>query len=307
MAPPNVFASIDIGTNSVLLLVAERDADGRFSPIQERAAITRLGKGVDATGVLAAENIARTAQVVGEFADEARKLGAEAVIAVATSAARDAKNGADFFAAVKARANIVPEIISGDEEARLSYLAAERDFGSGPKVVIDIGGGSTEFIYGEHGQVTFRHSFDVGSVRLTERHVKSDPPTAQERAAVSAALDAAFGTLPALPSGAEVVAIAGTATTVFTIQRAIDPYDASQVQGQFIGIHEVDACVETLWRYDLKTRVGIRGLQPKRADVIPAGALVLSRALHKLGAERVRISDRGVRWGLLHARFGATK
>jgi len=300
-----VFGAIDVGTNSVLLLVARREADGTFSPVRERAEITRLGKGVDATGQLSAENLARTAEVVGQFATEARALGAAKIACVATSAARDARNGAEFFAAVKAKAQLEPEIISGDEEAKLSYLAAERDFGSGPKVVLDIGGGSTEFIFGSQGAVGFRRSFDLGSVRLTERHVRGDPPSAAERAAVESALDAAFAALPARPPDAEVVGIAGTVTTVFAVQRGIAPYESARVHGQVLSRAEVQACADRLWSLPLAARSELAGMQPKRADVMPAGASVLARALHALGAEAVRVSDRGVRWGLLYARFGA--
>lgn len=301
----NTFAAIDVGTNSVLLLVAERGEGGSFRPLIERAEITRLGKGVDASGVLDPEAIARTVEVIARFAQEARAAGAAQVVCVATSAARDAKNGADFFAAAQAQAGLVPEIISGDEEAKLSYLAAERDFGEGPKVVVDIGGGSTELIYGARGEVTFRESFDVGSVRLTERLVRHDPPSLGERVAVAAVIDAAFAKLPALPQGAEVVGIAGTVTTVFTIARAMEHFVSEKVHGQTMDRAELDAVLERLWKLPLAERVQLPGLQPKRADVIPVGALVLSRALRKLGATTLRVSDRGVRWGLLYARFGS--
>jgi exopolyphosphatase/guanosine-5'-triphosphate,3'-diphosphate pyrophosphatase len=304
MAPQPVFAAIDVGTNSVLLVVARRRPDGGFDPVAERAEITRLGKGVDATGRLDPENLRRTAEVIGAFAAEARRLGAQGIACVATSAARDAQNGADFFAAVQQQAQLTPEIISGDEEARLSYLAAERDFGGGAKVVIDIGGGSTELIYGSAGQVTFRKSFDVGSVRLTERHVRHDPPSAAGRDAVAATLDAAFAALPPLPPGAEVVGVAGTVTTVFAVERGIEPYDAAKVHGQVLTRAEVEGCAARLWAMDVEARKALQGMQPKRADVIPAGALVLARALARLGAGGVRVSDRGVRWGLLYARFG---
>lgn len=304
MTSAPVFAAIDVGTNSVLLLVAERLPDGKLRPVVELAEITRLGQGVDANGELAPEAIARTAKVIGEFAARARAEGAQAIACVATSAARDARNGRDFFAAVEREAQLVPEIISGDEEARLSYLAAERDFGGGAKVVIDIGGGSTEFIYGRAGRVTFRHSFDVGSVRLTERHIRHDPPTAAERQQVSDALDAVFAALPPPPADAEVVGIAGTVTTVFAVERTIEPYEGTRVHGQLLSRAEVDACTARLFTLPLAERKALPGMQPKRADVIPAGALVLSRALHRLGAEQMRVSDRGVRWGLLYARFG---
>ncbi|MBS2027491.1 MAG: Ppx/GppA family phosphatase [Deltaproteobacteria bacterium] len=299
-----VFAALDIGTNTVTLVVAERAPDGSFRPLAERAEITRLGKGVDASGVLKPENIARTTDVVGTFVDEARKLGARQIACVATSAARDAKNGAEFFRAVEQRAQLRPEVISGDEEAQLGYLAAERDFGPGAKVVVDIGGGSTEFVFGQAGRVTFRKSFDVGSVRLTERHVKHDPPTNAEREAIRDALDHAFSALPDRALEAEVVGVAGTATTVYAVERAVEPFDVGRIHGQTLSRAEVESCAERLWSLRVDDRKRLPGMVAARADVIATGATILARALAKLGAAAVRISDRGVRWGLLYARFG---
>ena len=146
------YATIDIGTNSVLLLVAERRASG-FEAVLERAEITRLGKGVDSTRRLSPESMEATVAVVVQYVQEARSAGASAILCVATSAARDAINGHEFFAAISDRAGIAAEVIPGDEEARLSYLAAEADFGAGPKIVLDIGGGSTEVIYGSSGNI----------------------------------------------------------------------------------------------------------------------------------------------------------
>ncbi|TNV47408.1 Ppx/GppA phosphatase family protein, partial [Corallococcus exiguus] len=190
------FASIDIGTNSVLLLVADRQPDGRFQAVVERAEITRLGRGVDTSRVLSSEGMEATLAVLVSFANEARELGAEAIAVSATSAARDAKNGADFIAAAKARADVTVEIIPGEMEAQLSFAAVAQDFASeaaGPLLVVDIGGGSTEFIYGSDADtVAFRHSFDVGAVRLTERYVRTDPLSPEERGAIEAHLRDTF-------------------------------------------------------------------------------------------------------------------
>ncbi|NOK37473.1 Ppx/GppA family phosphatase, partial [Corallococcus exercitus] len=190
------FASIDIGTNSVLLLVAERLPDGRFEAVVERAEITRLGRGVDNSRVLSSDGMEATLSVLVAFANEARELGAEGIAVSATSAARDAKNGADFIAAAQARAGVTVEIIPGEMEAQLSFAAVAQDFGSeaaGPLLVVDIGGGSTEFIYGSDvGTVAFRHSFDVGAVRLTERYVRTDPLSPDERGAIEAHLRDTF-------------------------------------------------------------------------------------------------------------------
>ena len=304
------FATIDVGTNSVLLLVADRSPEGRFIPVVERAEITRLGRGVDKTRRLSPEGMEATLEVVTAFANEARSLGAEAIAVTATSAARDAENGAEFMAAAKARAGVTVEIISGELEAQLSFSSAHMDFArelTGPLLVIDIGGGSTEFIYGDReGRVAFRHSFDVGAVRMTERFIHSDPVSAAERAAVEAHLRSTFSALPPTPAGAELVGVAGTVTTLYTVQHRIDPYDATRVQGGTLTLAELEALADTLCRLPLAERRALPGLQPKRADVIPAGALILVEAMRALGLARCRVSDRGLRWGLLAHRFGAS-
>ena len=300
------FASIDIGTNSVLLLVAERGPDGRFSAVLERAEITRLGRGVDKTRTLAPEAMEDTLRVLESHTREARALGAEGIAATATSAARDASNGGEFLRAVAERTGVKVEIITGEEEARLSFASAWADFGGeGPLVVLDIGGGSTEFIYGDsEGKVSFRRSFDVGSVRLTERLIRSDPPSASDRERITAQLDEAFAALPVPPLGAQLVGVAGTVTTLCALARAIDPYDAARVHGARLATAEISVTLERLCALPLAERRALPGLQPKRADVIPAGAMILEAAARRLGAPGVRVSDRGLRWGLLVDRFG---
>ena len=304
------YATIDVGTNSVLLLVADRQPDGRFHAVRERAEITRLGRGVDKSRRLSPEGLEATLQVLGDFATEARALGAEAIAVTATSAARDAENGPEFLAAARERAGVTVEIIAGEMEAQYSFASAHADFGREehtPLVVVDIGGGSTEFIYGDaQGQVTFRHSFDVGAVRMTERYVRADPPDAEDRARLEAHLRETFAALPPCPPGARLVGIAGTVTTLFTLRHAIDPYDAERVQGGTLTRAELESLVDTLCRLPLAERQKLPGLQPKRADVIPAGALILLAGLRALGLERCRVSDRGLRWGLLASRFGAS-
>ena len=302
------YATIDVGTNSVLLLVADRQPDGRFQAVLERAEITRLGRGVDQSRRLSPEGMEATLQVLSDFASEARKLGAEDIAVSATSAARDAQNGAEFLAAAQARAGVSVEIIAGELEAQLSFGSAYADFGrdaGGPLVVVDIGGGSTEFIYGDTaGKVLFRHSFDVGSVRMTERFIRADPPSAEERARLEAHLRETFSALPPCPPGARLVGIAGTVTTLYTVQHAIDPYDAGRVHGGVLTRAELEALADSLSHRPLAARQKLPGLQPKRADVIPAGAFILLESLRALGLERCLVSDRGVRWGLLSHRFG---
>jgi exopolyphosphatase / guanosine-5'-triphosphate,3'-diphosphate pyrophosphatase len=305
------FAAIDIGTNSVLLLVAERTANGAFVAVEEKAEITRLGKGVDQSKRLGAEGIEQTVAAVEAFVARAKSLGAQKVVASATSAARDAQNGADFLAAVKARAGLEVQIISGDLEAKLSFAAVYADFARGtsePLLCLDIGGGSTEIIFGKPAprreEIGFRQSFDVGSVRLTERFLRGDPPSAAEQDATRAHLRQVFSASPAPPPGALLVGVAGTVTTLLTLLHRIDPYDAARVQGGVISLQELRALRERLFSLPVEHRRELPGLQPKRADVIPAGALILEVALETLQLETCTVSDRGLRWGLLAHTFG---
>lgn len=301
------YAAIDIGTNSVLLLVAERVKD-RFEAVIERAEITRLGRGVDKTRALSAEGMDATLAVLESFAKEARANGAEAIAVTATSAARDASNGAEFLRAAKQRAGVDVEIISGQLEAQLSFSAVADDpqvsDGSRPLIVMDIGGGSTEFIYGEEGKVSFRHSFDVGSVRLTERLVNTDPVSAEQQRNVRELLAKSFSALPSPPPRAQFVGVAGTVTTLFAVHHAVEPYDVKRVHGGKLSLAEVRAVVKTLCTTPLESRRKLPGLQPKRADVIPAGALIMLVAMEQLGVEEITVSDRGVRWGLIAHKFG---
>lgn len=306
------FATIDIGTNSVLLLVAERQPDGRFAPVAERAEITRLGRGVDKSRLLSPEGMEDTLRVLESFTTEARSLGAQGIAVSATSAARDARNGTEFLSAAKQRAGVEVEIISGDEEARLSFAAVHADFAGAkapPLVVMDIGGGSTEFIYGPATQpphLDYRRSFDVGSVRLTERFITAHPVPPAERDRVRAHLQETFAALPPPPSGFRLVGVAGTVTTVFCVQHQLDPYDAARVQGGVLRLDEVRALVDRLCSLDLESRKKLPGMQPKRADVICAGAMILQSAMEALKTDACTVSDRGLRWGLLAARFGGT-
>ncbi|EAU63189.1 exopolyphosphatase [Stigmatella aurantiaca DW4/3-1] len=250
-----------------------------------------------------------TLEVLTAFAQEARALGAEGIAVSATSAARDAQNGQEFLDAAQQRAGVSVEIISGQMEAQLSFSSVHMDFAqetAGPLLVIDIGGGSTEFIYGNKaGKVDFRVSLDVGSVRITERFIQKDPLSSREREAITSFLQTSFSTLPAPPPASSLVGVAGTVTTLFTVQHRIEPYDALRVQGGTLLRSEVEGLADQLCGLPLEARRALPGLQPKRADVIPAGALILLEALRALKIDRCRVSDRGLRWGLLAHRFGA--
>lgn len=293
-------AALDIGTNTVLLLVAERGPDGPRA-VLERAEITRLGRGVDRTKRLDEAAVARTLDVLARFAAEARALGASSFAAVATSASRDAENGADFRARAEALVGGAVEIVSGRREADLTFRGALGGLGiEGPRVaVIDVGGGSTEIVVGVEGACTFAHSYDVGSVRLTERHVPTDPPTREELDAVRAAARGAYAA-PAPPAGPfdAVVAIAGTATTYAAVELGIARYEDAPPHGARLPIATLERQITRLAALPIAERGQVVGLDPKRADVIIAGGLVLAEAARALGAAEIVVSDRGVRWGL---------
>jgi exopolyphosphatase/guanosine-5'-triphosphate,3'-diphosphate pyrophosphatase len=261
---------------------------------------------VDQTKRLDEKAISETVSAVAHFADQARSLGAEQIACVATSAARDAENGASFLARVQREAGIAAEIINGDLEAELSYASAARELGtSRPLAVLDIGGGSTELVFGVAGRVEFKRSFDIGSVRLTERLIRHDPPSETEKAEIEQVVDRTFDPAPSPPPGFELVGIAGTVTTLAAVLREIVPYDPMRVHLSRLGLGEVRAERERHFAMTAEARRSLPGMDPKRADVIPAGALILERAMVRLGAAQVTVSDRGIRWGLLYHRFGA--
>jgi len=319
--PTRRVAAIDVGTNTVLLTVAEARG-GAIRPLAERAEITRLGRGVDGSGRLDPAAIAETVRVLAAYAAEARALGAEPIACVATSAARDAANGAEFFAAARAQAGLEPSIISGDEEARLVWRSAWRDFGpkaagrsaapppAGPLAVLDVGGGSTELSFGDGPAPRGRRSVQVGAVRLTERLVREEPISPSTLAALGAAARAALAPLGALPGVAglaagRLIGVAGTVTTLASVVQALPVYDAEKVHGSALTLAEIDALVARLAGLTVAERAALPGMEPKRADVIVAGGVVVAEAMRLCGFDRLTVSDRGVRWGLVYDLLGA--
>jgi exopolyphosphatase/guanosine-5'-triphosphate,3'-diphosphate pyrophosphatase len=299
------YATVDVGTNTVLLLVAERRGTG-FAPLLERAEITRLGRGVDATGRLDPAAIRETVAALAGFARDARALGAPVIACVATSAARDAANGAEFFAAARAEAGLAAEVIAGDEEARLVFASAWRDFGrpGEPLAVLDVGGGSTELSFGDGPLPRGRASLQVGAVRLTERHVRGDPPPAEEVEALRGAARQAVRPFAGMgrPAGGRLVGVAGTVTTLAAVLQALPAYDATRVHGSLLALAEIERLAGTLAALSVRERQALPGMEPKRADVILAGAIVVAEAMRSTGFDTLTVSDRGVRWGLLYDR-----
>jgi len=300
-------AAIDIGTNSVLLVIAETDANGP-RPILERATITRLGEGVDQTRRLAPAAVARNLECLRAYADDLRAHGSPRLDVVGTSALRDAEGARAFLDEAERILGVRPRVIAGDEEARLTFRGALSGLGlTGELLVFDIGGGSTELIVGDAAGTAppeSRVSLDIGSVRLFERHVKSDPPSAQELAGIEADIARALATAePLARVHAErpltLVGVAGTVTTLKALELGLAPYDPARVHGAVLTLSAVETLCIRLMALPLSERMQLPGLEPKRADVIVAGALIVRSLLRRAGAAQAVVSDRGVRFGLL--------
>lgn len=299
-------ATIDIGTNTVLLLIAERTPTGDLVALEEHATITRLGEGVDRTRALAPAAIARTCACLDAYADIVAASGASRVAVVGTSAMRDAGGGEEVRAHVLRRFGVPARTIEGDDEARLTFAGALSGMATsdGETAVFDIGGGSTEVVIGrpDTGALSFTRSFDVGSVRLTERHLASEPPTDAELEAVRETARRTFASVPELPPNTRPptrpVGIAGTMTTLAAVSLGMTTYDPSRVHGHVMERAELERVVHELARLPLDERKRVPGLEPKRADVIVAGGLLALALLEHWKAPAVTISDRGVRWGL---------
>jgi len=300
-------AAIDCGTNSIRLLVTDLDPRrGTETELDRRMEIVRLGQGVDATGRLAPEALQRTFAACDQYATVIKKLGAERVRFVATSATRDASNRDEFFAGVRARFGIDPEVITGDEEASLSFRGATQAVaadGAGhptPYLVVDIGGGSTEFVLGG-GAVEAARSVDIGCVRLTERHLADDPPTAEQIAAatrdIDAAIDLAARTVP-LDRAETLVGVAGSVTTVAAIALGLAEYDRDRVHLSRLSAATARETAERLLRSTHAERAANPVVHPGRVDVIGAGALILARITERLGLPEVVVSEHDILDGI---------
>jgi exopolyphosphatase / guanosine-5'-triphosphate,3'-diphosphate pyrophosphatase len=300
------YAAIDVGTNSVKFHIGERSADGSWRAVVDRAEITRLGEGLAETGVLNPSPMERTIDAIARMVDEAGRERVDEIVAVGTAGLRIARNRADFVAAVKDRCGLDLEVISGDEEARLSYLAATSalDLGKGSLVVFETGGGSSQFTFGEGKRVDERFSLDVGAVGLTERFGLADVVSDETLAGVFDELATALARLDGRPMPAGLVAMGGAATNLAAVQHELATYDPDVVQGTLLGLAEIDRQIELYRTQTADERRRIVGLQPKRAEVILAGACIVHTVIAKLGRQSATVSDRGLRHGLLLERFG---
>lgn len=301
-------AGIDCGTNSIRLLVADADSDaapgkGLVDVVREMQ-VVRLGQDVDRTGRLAPEAIERTRVALAEYAATIRRLGAERVRMTATSATRDAANRADFVSMVRATLGIDPEVITGDDEAALSFAGAISGLPGvyGSLLVADIGGGSTELVLGGGELAGLRaHSMNVGCVRMTERHLHDDPPTAAQIAAtvadLNAAIDRAAQDVP-LDRAGTFVGVAGTVTTVAAIALGLDHYDAEAIHGTVLSASTVAEVADRLLQMPRDERAAIPVMHPGRVDVIGGGVLVLRTLMQRTGAAHIVVSEHDILDGI---------
>lgn len=307
-----MIGAVDIGTNSVRLLICRKHdsgaQDGAFEDILRLVEVTRLGEGVNSTRTIKPEAMERTLETLGRYKELMERHGVEKVRVVSTSAMRDAKNSADFIALTKERLGLDIEVISGKEEGQLTFAGAlgpdslvPPDL---PVVVIDVGGGSTEFIYGVEGELFGATSIDIGSVRLSELLFKHDPPLAgeienvrdmiEEMAAPLLGVIASFS-----PSAA--VAVAGTATQLAALKLELEPYDPKIVHGSRISRRELRALIDKLAVLNIEERKALKGMHPQRADVIVAGALILDEALSAINVDEMSISEHDILDGIAYS------
>jgi exopolyphosphatase / guanosine-5'-triphosphate,3'-diphosphate pyrophosphatase len=295
---------IDVGTNTVLLLVADRHPDGSLVAVAEKATITRLGEGVDRLRRLSPAAIARTNAALNDYRGIVDELRIDRMSVVGTSAMRDAGGGDAVRDHVRACFGVDARVLSGEEEARLTFRGATSGLAVDPKVeltVVDVGGGSTEVVLGRPGRepaIRYAESFDVGSVRLTERHVTHDPVTSAEIAVLRQRIESALGSVPSIAGDAQPIGVAGTVTTLAAVAFHVAPYEGALLHGRALTRGALEQVVERLARMPIDARRAVPGMEPKRADVIVAGGLIVLHLLEHWDAAALRVSDRGVRWGV---------
>jgi exopolyphosphatase/guanosine-5'-triphosphate,3'-diphosphate pyrophosphatase len=294
-------AVVDIGTNSTRLLVADLDpARGSVEELHRQSQVTRLGDKVDRGGAISEEAAQRVFDVLADYRATIDRYGCEANLAVLTSAVRDASNGPDFAGRVRSEAHLDAKILSGDEEAQLTFVGAmsDRDGSSTePTVVVDIGGGSTEFIVGTDHAADFHVSVQAGVLRMTERHIHTDPPSPEELQSLAADTRSAFlEGLPADRRGLPIcgIAVAGTATSAAAIDQELDPYDPDRVHGYQLSLATVELLIARLADMTEDRRREVVGLHPDRAPTIVAGMILLAEAMRAFDLDKVEVSEHDI-------------
>lgn len=301
------YAVIDVGTNSVKFHIGERDPAGAWRKVVDRAEVTRLGENLQQTGELASQAMQRTLEAITGMAEEARRNGVQGLVAVGTAGMRIARNSADFIEQVRGRCGVDIEVIPGEEEGRLAFVAVQAGLGigEGSLVVFDTGGGSSQFTFGHGRAVDERFSVNVGAVRYAEKYrldgVVTEAGLRQALAAIAADLARLDGARP--PDA--LIGMGGATTNIAAVKLGLADYDPDIVQGSTLDRRELDRQIELYRTTPLEERRRIVGLQPSRAEVILAGACIVRTVMEKLGKEALCVSDRGLRHGLLVERFGA--
>jgi exopolyphosphatase/guanosine-5'-triphosphate,3'-diphosphate pyrophosphatase len=303
-------AVVDIGTNSTRLLVADVHRDGSIEELDRRTRVTRLGDGVDQSGVLSEAAIERVLATLDDYATLIEEYGAQARPAVLTSAVRDAANGQEFVAAVEHRYGLEARAIAGSDEAELSFLGAMSDRdpdGATRTLVIDIGGGSTELVLGAGRTVEFFVSLQAGAVRHSERYLAHDPPTLNELGSLRGDVASLIQTrVPEATrrSASHAIAVAGTATSCAAIDQALDPYDPARVHGYTLELSTVRLLLARLASLDLASRRQVRGLHPDRAPTIVAGIIILIAVLEAFELNGFEASEHDILRGVALRRAG---
>lgn len=303
---PERYAVIDVGTNSVKFHIGARDADGTWTTVADRAELTRLGEGLADKGRIGDAALERTSEAIASMVAEAKRSGVRAIAAVGTAGLRIAGNAAEVIEAIRSRTGVRIEVISGDEEARLAYVATRAALGptAGSLAVFDTGGGSSQFTFGHGNKVDERFSVDVGAARYTERfgmdRAVSDDVVRQAMAAIATGLQQLDGRQ--VPDA--LVGMGGAVTNITAVSLNMAEYDPARVHGATVTCNEIDRQIELYRSRSADERRKIIGLQPKRAEVILAGACIVRTVLDKLGKTNLTVSDRGLRHGLMVERFG---
>jgi len=297
-------ASIDIGTNTILLLIAKVEGE-KIHPLFEMETVVRLGEGVQKNGVLLDEAMERGLQTLTQYLKWCQERGVQKIFAAGTSALREAKNSEDFLNLVKGKLDLSIEVISGDEEARLSFLAVTKDITETKKpiLVVDVGGGSTEFILGKGNQILQWISLPLGSVRFTEEFLHSDPVQKEEWNRMEKKIRGHLVSIPHSSESISMVAVGGTATTLASVEQGLEDFIAEKIHHFIL---EKETLKNQLLLYQFKTideRKKIPGLPMARADVILAGGAILYLAMEELKCPSVLISCHGVRYGLLYQKL----
>ncbi len=312
MAPSGIeaVAAIDCGTNTIKLLIAYRDEDGAMVDLERESRTVRLGQDIDRTGEFAPEALERTFAAIDEYAALIRQHGVVRARFVATSASRDAKNGATFLAGVRERLGVTPDVVRGDVEAALAFDGAVRGLRgvvATPLLVVDIGGGSTELTRGSSiapgSTPDEAFSMNIGSVRLHERHLHSDPPTPEEIAAASRDIEAALDASPVKATGAAtVIGVAGTVTQYAAGVLGLTKYDRAAIDQARLRVEDIEDIVERWLAMTVAERLAVPAMHPGRADVIGAGGLILRAVLRRAGVSELLVSESdildGIAWSI---------